>query len=144
MMFSILAERLLLQVIQHSNKYTFQNFNTTDYCNLIKCLDIIMSASADIKAIADDSETLVLGNVVVFCNQGDVSCALAESSKLNLAAISNEEIFLTLSHHVCIALSAEGNVDSAVEYLTTTVLKMSLRRESQSPFRLAPFNKLTK
>jgi hypothetical protein len=85
-----------------------------------------------------------LGNVVVFCNQGEVSCALAESSKLNLAAISNEDIFLTLSHHVCIALSAEGNVDSAVEYLTTTVLKMSLRRESKSLSRLASFNKLTK
>ncbi len=129
-MFDILSERLLLQVIQHSNKYTFQNFKNVDYCNLFKCLDIIISSSTDLKAIPNDSEILILGNVVTLCHQGDVSCALAEASKINLSTVSNEETFITLSHHVCIALLNEGSTDSAIEYFTNTVLKMSLRRKS--------------
>ena len=128
-MFSIIAERLLMQIIHHINKYTFQNFKSPDYCNLIKCLDVIISTASDLKAIADDSETLVLGQVVLLSYQGDVEGALSEAAKLNLATISNEETFVTLSHHICIALVSEGSFDSAVEYFTTTVLKMSLRRE---------------
>ncbi len=131
-MFAILAERILLQVIQHSNKYSFQNFKNPEYCNIFKCLDIIISASTDLKAISDHSEILILGNVVTLCHQGDVSGATAEASKINLSTISNEETLITLSHHVCIALLNEGSTDSAIEYFTTTVLKMSLRRKSQS------------
>ncbi len=52
-----------MQIIHHVNKYAFQNFKTLDYCNLIKCLDVLISTASDLKAMADDSETLVLGQV---------------------------------------------------------------------------------
>ncbi len=115
-MFSIIAERLLMQIIQRINKYTFQNLKSPDYCNLIKCLDVIISTASDLKAITYDSEILVLRRVVLLSYQGDVACALSEAAKLNLATISNEETFVTLSHHICIALLSEGSFDSAVEY----------------------------
>ena len=55
-MFSFIAERLLMQIIQRINKYTFQNLKSPDYCNLIKCLDVIISTASDLKAITYDSE----------------------------------------------------------------------------------------
>jgi hypothetical protein len=129
--FSVLAERLLLQIVNHSNKYTFQNFKNPDYCNVIKCLDIIISTSSDIKAIEEDSVTLILGQVVLFCNQGELTCALAAASKINLGTVIDEAIFITLAHHVCISHLTDGNFDAAIDYFTNTVLKMSLRREFQ-------------
>jgi hypothetical protein len=131
-MFSVLAERLLLQIVNQSNKYTFQNFKTPDYRNVVKCLDIVVSTSSDIKAIDEDSVNLILGQVVLFCDQGELPCALAVASKINLSAASNEEIFITLAHHICIAHLIDGNLDAAIDFFTNTVLKMSLRREFQS------------
>jgi len=131
-MFSVLAERLLLQIVNQSNKYTFQNFKTPDYRNVVKCLDIVVSTSSDIKAIDEDSVNLILGQVVLFCDQGELPCALAAASKINLGAASNEEIFITRAHHICIAHLIDGNLDAAIDFFTNTVLKMSLRREFQS------------
>ena len=128
-LFPLLAERLLLQIVYYSNKYSFQKFKTSDYCDLIKCLDTVLSTSFDLEAMDSGSEALILGQVVSLCNQGDVSSALAEASKLNLATIANQDVFLTLSHHICIALLTDGQCDAALEYFTDTVLKMSLRRK---------------
>ena len=126
--FPVIAERLMLQFIVHSNKYSVQNFKNPDYCGILKCLDVIISTASEQKAVEEDSEVWILGQVVMLCNQGDPVCALAESSKLNLATTSNEEVFTTLAHHVCIALLIDGNVDTALDYFSKTVLQMSLRR----------------
>jgi hypothetical protein len=127
--FPVLAERLLLQIINHTNKYSVQNFKNSDYCSLLKCLDIIISSASELKVIEEDCEAWVLGQVVTLCSQGDPYDALAEASKLNLLSTSNEVVFMTLAHHICIALLIDGNVDAALEHFTKTVLNMSLRRK---------------
>ncbi len=127
--FPVLAERLLWQIINHTNKYSVQNFKNCDYCGILKCLDIIISSASELKVIDENSEAWILGQVVTLCNQGEPLCALTEASKLNLASISNEEVFMTLAHHVCIALLIDGNVEAALEHFTKTVLNMSLRRK---------------
>jgi hypothetical protein len=119
----------MMQIINHSNKYSVQNFKNPDYCGILKCLEVVISTSSDQKIIEEGSEVWILGQVVTLCNQGDPICALGEASKLNLASISNEEVFITLAHHACIALLIDGDVDAALDYFTKTVLQMSLRRE---------------
>jgi hypothetical protein len=93
-LFRSLAEKLLLQIIYCCNKYSFTKFESLEYRYLIRCIEIISSTIFELK------DAYLLGQVVLLCNHGDVSSAISEASKLNLETTSDDQIFLTLAHHM--------------------------------------------
>jgi hypothetical protein len=99
-LFRSLAEKLLLQIIYCCNKYSFTKFESLEYRYLIRCIEIISSTIFELKVGVELSDAYLLGQVVLLCNHGDVSSAISEASKLNLETTSDDQIFLTLAHHM--------------------------------------------